>query len=62
MLRIIIWVQKELLYHKHEDIKKDKDDYELDLKTINRRKQIIKKHSIKKSCRTRFVVFVTLST
>ena len=48
MLRIIIWVQKELLYHKHEHIKKDKDDYVLDLKTINRRKQIIRKHSIKK--------------
>lgn len=48
MLRIIICVQKELIYHKHEDIKKDKDDYELDLKTINRRKQIIRKHSIKK--------------
>ena len=48
MLRIIIWVQKELLYHKHENIEKDKDDYVLDLKTINRRKQIIRKHSIKK--------------
>lgn len=47
MLRIIIWVQKKSLYHKHENIKKDKDDYELDLKTINRRKQIIRKHSIK---------------
>ena len=49
MLRIIICVQKELIYHKHENIKKDKDDYVLDLKTINRRKQIIRKHSIKKS-------------
>lgn len=47
MLRIIICVQKELIYHKHENIEKDKDDYVLDLKTINRRYQIIRKHSIK---------------
>lgn len=40
MLRIIIWVQKELLYHKHEDIKKDYQPSFIRTPTANMKKKI----------------------